>query len=321
MSNNPPEVSLAQFILEDEKFSPGDDLKSLVSRYATVEFAFIPLKADGISIKPKSLELPHIVINSDNPQTRQKFTLAHEFGHVLIPWHVGTICSHIDNNSDQESEYHEQEGEANRFASELITPTDWVINLFQSLRDPAKTLREILDIAKVSPLAATIKLMQCLPPGFVCTETLPGTSSQCYRSPGTVISAPYGDDPELLGRYDKLADEKFSLKYSYYQYYWWFFSQDHELPDEQLRRPWREALADILMFVPSAERAFVQQSLNGIVAAAGPRRGSVDEAYRYVLSRVVGTDYASYVIDHPDFRPFVMARLKELSQNKKRNSD
>lgn len=317
MSDSSPEVSLARFILEDEKFSPGDNLKSLVSRYAAVEFAPIPFKADGISIKPKSLDRPRIVINSANPQTRQKFTLAHELGHVLIPWHVGTICSHIDAGFDQETEYSQQEGEANRFASELLVPTAWVTNLFHSSRDPAKTLKEIIDKVKISPLAATIKLMQCLPPGFVCIETHPGISAQCHRSPGTVISAPYGNDPKLLDRYDQRADEKFGLKHGDYRYRWWFFSHDHEIPKEKLERPWREALADILEIVPAEQRKFVQQSLNGIVAAAHQRRGSVDEAYRYIVSRVAGEDYASFVIDHPDFRPFIVARLEELSRGKK----
>lgn len=317
MSDSPPEVSLARFILEDDNFSPGDNLKSLVSRYATVEFAPIPFKADGISIKPKSLGRPHIVINSDNPQTRQRFTLAHELGHVLIPWHVGTICSHIDVGFDHDGEYYQQEGEANRFASELLVPTDWVVGLFQELHDPAKTLTQMVETTKISPLAATIKLMQCLPAGFVCTEDYPGMSTQYHRSPGTVASAPYGDDPDLLGRYDKMADAGFVLKLGDYRYRWWFFAQDHQLPDEKLGRPWREALADILMVVPAAQRTFAQQSLNGIIASAHPRRSSVEDAYRYVVSRVAGADYAPYVIDHPDFRPFVLARLQELADKKR----
>ncbi len=316
MSDCPPEVSLARLILEDEGFSPGDDLKLLVSRFATIEFVPVPFDADGITIKPGSLERAQIVINSRNPPTRRKFTLAHELGHVLIPWHVGTVCSHIDEGGDQDGEYCQQEGEANRFASELLVPAAWVTSLFIASSDPAQTLKEVLDKVKISPLSATIKLMQCLPPGFVCTETYPGQSPQGHRSPGTVISAPYDNNFELLARYDKLADNRFSLECGDYRYRWWFFSQDHELPAAQLRRPWREALTEMLSPIPSSQRAFVQQSLNGIIAAAHPRHGSVEEAYRYIVSRVTGTDYASHIINHPDFRPFVMARLKELSQKR-----
>lgn len=319
MSDCPPELSLARLILEDEDFAPGDDLKSLASRFATIEFVPVPFDADGITIKPGSLDRPKIVINSRNPPTRQKFTLAHELGHVLIPWHVGTICSHIDGNTDSEDEYYVQEGEANRFASELLVPTAWVTHLFQETSDPAATQGTIIDTVGISPLAATIKLMQCLPPGFVCTESYPGQPTQCHRSPDTVIAAPYGDNPETLARYDQMANERFELQHGNYRYRWWFFSHDHELPDEQLQRPWREALADILEFVPEERRKFVQQSLNGIVAAAHQNRGGVDEAYRYIVSRVAGEDYASLVVEHPDFRPFLMARLQELSEKKQRD--
>ncbi|MDP2823692.1 MAG: ImmA/IrrE family metallo-endopeptidase [Sulfuritalea sp.] len=319
MSDCQPEVSLARLILEDEGFSPGDDLKLLASRFATIEFVPVPFDADGITIKPGSLERPQIVINSRNPPTRGKFTLAHELGHVLIPWHVGTICSHIDACFDHESEYSQQEGEANRFASELLAPTAWVESLFQSSRDPAMTLQRIVDTTRISAPVASIKLMQCLPSGFVCTESYPGQPTQCHRSPDTVIAAPYGDNPETLARYDQMANERFELQHGNYRYRWWFFSRDHELPDEPLQRPWREALADILEFVPEERRKFVQQSLNGIVAAAHQNRGGVDEAYRYIVSRVAGEDYASLVVEHPDFRPFLMARLRELSEKKQRD--
>lgn len=318
MSDAPPEVSLARFVICDEGFSPGDDLKSLATRFADVEFAPIPFEADGISIKLKSPERPRIVINSRNPRTRKQFTLAHELGHVLIPWHVGTICSHIDSAFDQDGEYYQQEGEANRFASELLAPTAWVANLFQSSSDPAAVLKTIINTAGISPLAANIKLTQCLPSGYVCTESHPDMSMQYHRSPGTVIAAPYGNDPKQIARYDREANRHFSLRYGNYRYRWWFFPQDHPLPDAILQRPWREALADILAKAPNAERRFIQQSLNGIIAAAHPRHANVEEAYRYVVSRVAGEEYAAHVINHPDFRPFVIARLKELGDKKKR---
>lgn len=317
MSDCLAELSLARLILKDEDFAPGGDLKLLASRFATIEFVPVPFDADGITIKPGSLDRPQIVINSRNPPTRRKFTLAHELGHVLIPWHVGAICSHIDGNTDSEDEYYVQEGEANRFASELLVPTAWVSHLFQETGDPAATQEIIIDTVGISPLAATIKLMQCLPPGFVCTESHPDISTQYHRSPGTVVSPPYGDDPELIGRYDKMADGRHSFRHGNYRSRWWYFSHDHEVPKEKLRRPWREALADILAFVPAERRKFVQQSLNGIVAAAHQRRSDMDEAYRYIVSRIAGEDYASFVIDHPDFRPFVAARLEELGRGKK----
>lgn len=316
MNDIPPEISLARFVLEDERFAPGEDLRALVSRFADIEHARFPFPADGISVKLKSAERPRIIINSDNPPTRQKFTLAHELGHVLIPWHIGTICSHIDGDFDEENEYYRQEGEANRFASELLVPAAWVDSLFRNSRDPAKTLKEILDATGISPPAAIIKLMQCIPPGFVCTERYTEGVTQYHSSAGTAISPPYESDPDCVARYDNLADGRYSLKHGHYHFRWWYFSHEHDLPSEKLQRPWREALADILQAVSPEQRRFAQQSLNGIIASASQNRGSIEEAYRYIVSRVVGAEYAPVVIGHPDFRPFVMARLEELHRKR-----
>lgn len=317
MNDTPPEVALAQFILRDEGFFPGDDLNSLVSRFATVEFTHIPFRADGISIKLKSgTQRPHIIVNTDNPPTRQKFTLAHELGHVLIPWHIGNICSHVGSSPEFESEYYQQEREADRFASELLVPTQWVSSLFGKNSNPAQTLDEILSTVKVSPQAATIKLMQCLPAGFICSEQGPRAQAQYYRSPGTITSAPYEADHEQLQRYDKLADAHFSLKSDRYQYCWWFFSHDHEIPGESINRPWKDVLADILRGVPGPERFHVQQSLNGILSFASSR-SSIEDAYNYAMTRIKGNDYAPHVIEHPDFRLFLTTRLKELRSRKK----
>lgn len=319
MSDGLPELALARLVRADEGFLPGDDLTTLVSRFASIESVAIPFEADGITIKPGSLDRPRIVINSRNPPTRRKFTLAHELGHVLIPWHIGTICSHIDDNLNSDDEYHVQEGEANRFASELLVPTAWLADLFQETGDPAAMQKIIIDTVGISPLAATIKLMQCLPPGFVCIETHPGIPTQYHRSPGTVIAAPRDDDPESTARYDRTAHGQFSSRHGQYRYRWWFFRHDHEVPKTKLGRPWREALDDILAQVPAERRGFVRQSLNGVIAAAHPRRGNSVDAYRYIVSRIAGMDYARFVVDHPDFRPFVMARLDELGRGKTRH--
>ncbi|MFA6312777.1 MAG: ImmA/IrrE family metallo-endopeptidase [Sterolibacterium sp.] len=314
MSDCPPEVSLARLVLRDEGFPPGGDLKSLVLRFASIEFTPIPFNADGISVKLKSPDQrPHVIINSDNPPTRQKFTLAHEFGHVLIPWHVGTICSHIDSAPSEDSEYYSQEGEANRFASELLVPTGWVEQVFQSHQDPAETLKEVVFTSKISPQAATIKLMQCLPPGFLCVERNPQAPPQYYRSPGTITAAPYGE--ERFKQYDQLADKWFSLVLDHNRYRWWYFSQNHSIPTVAIERPWRDVLVDILKHVPDNQRFHAQQSLNGIISVASSRQ-TLKDAYNYIVCRIRGNDYATYVIDHPDLYPFLIARLKELRHKK-----
>lgn len=126
-----PEEKFAQRLLERHNIVPPYNLESLVSIYAKVDFFDFPFEVDGISIGLKKSDKPTIYINSSRPEVRQRFTMAHELGHVIIPWHIGNIVSHTDiikdeqglNSNLQDNEYREIEYEANRFAAELLIPT------------------------------------------------------------------------------------------------------------------------------------------------------------------------------------------------------
>lgn len=69
------------------------------------------LKISGVSfITPDGI--PLIIINNDMPNSRKRFTIAHELGHLLMHYKGGII-----------GEIRDLEKEANRFASEFLTPT------------------------------------------------------------------------------------------------------------------------------------------------------------------------------------------------------
>ena len=62
-------------------------------------------------------------------EPRRRFTLAHELGHVCIPWHNGDIKCETDNNYfniNGKKLLDTQELEANIFASEILMPTGWI---------------------------------------------------------------------------------------------------------------------------------------------------------------------------------------------------
>ncbi len=73
-----------------------------------------------------------IVVNSQSSQSRQRFTVGHELGHFLHPYHQPTVASGFEcTRSDMRlaasltgktSRHQRQEVEANRFAIELLTP-------------------------------------------------------------------------------------------------------------------------------------------------------------------------------------------------------
>jgi len=154
------EEKLAQKVLKKYDLVPPYDIMKLVEKKAIIAFHTFPFKADGITVDIKS-DKPKIYINNafDIPKTRQKFTIAHELGHIFLPWHKGTIASDINQyNISTHMMYRDMESEANRFASELLMPSNWIINILEQDIPFKERLERILHDAGVSLDAALIKI-------------------------------------------------------------------------------------------------------------------------------------------------------------------
>lgn len=75
-----------------------------------------------------------ITVNASHPETRQRFTMAHELGHYMLHRHL--LGSGVDDNRMYRSEpggpFHNtkigpaQETEANKFAAELLMPHELI---------------------------------------------------------------------------------------------------------------------------------------------------------------------------------------------------
>lgn len=116
---------------------------------------------------------PKITLNSEITfPPRVIFTLAHELGHIIIPWHNGDIKCNTDNTSfkiDGVRYLDTQELEANIFASELLMPTEWVKARISDIggEDLKKCTLNLADSAKTSIMACFYALEQALPSGHL----------------------------------------------------------------------------------------------------------------------------------------------------------
>lgn len=102
---------------------------------------------------------------------RKKFTLAHELGHIIIPWHNGDIKCNTDtpyNFIGGKRLLDIQELEANIFASELLMPNEWIK---QQIPDEDIDLEELIksikDKAETSVMACLYALENALPSGHL----------------------------------------------------------------------------------------------------------------------------------------------------------
>lgn len=94
-----------------------------------------------------------ILFNTNSPETRKRFTIAHELGHFLIPSHVPSadgqfLCSQQDMfrlSAGEQDKRQRMEVEANRFASRLLLPAKQFRVDVAASKDP--------DIQQVAALA------------------------------------------------------------------------------------------------------------------------------------------------------------------------
>ncbi len=322
-----PEEKFAFRLLERHNLLPPYDLEELVSLYAEVDSLNFPNDADGISLNLKQSEKPRIYINSSRPEVRQRFTLAHELGHVVIPWHIGNIVSHLDNREDEaeanfdfqlnryeDYEYRQIEGEANRFAAELLIPSSWLIKIFEGLDvfNFKEALLEVMQQSGTSIDTALIKAFSSLPSGYVCAEidSSKAVVMNSFISPNTQMCK-LNRDTYLTSEPYPIHKEKTSFNLSGRYYILWSFENSIELPDESNESPWRETLNNILEDTGLESR---QQSINAILPSLfqSVKEKPDSEIFSRIVHRYSEREDLKDFIQHPLFEQYVVKRLKEL---------
>lgn len=158
---------IANKVFEREGLKLPVDIIALLNKYANVECIDIPF-SDAICVDLD--KYPTIIYNEETQHTRLRFTLAHELGHIKIPWHTGIISCHTEEELPEvQREYEEMEKEANTFASELLIPRLWLNGIINEARDYG--LERIIDLvcekAQVSKLAALYAISENLPDGYI----------------------------------------------------------------------------------------------------------------------------------------------------------
>lgn len=275
---------MARRLLQKHNLTPPIDVHALIQQYADVTFRYIPLpNVDGVSLDLKAAgKRPRVIVNSSKPRRRQTFTLAHELGHITIPWHVGTIPDIVGFSSEDLQElpvmqsassltelgrYSQLEAEADRFASELLMPEQWVKTQIAQQSNLARLHQTISEGAGVSPLAAAIRLRDMLPPGIVyfCVESDVDVSF-AGRTAGTLQRQPSRGRLEFPVSYAyALTTSTWETEYS--TYYWFSFPTEITLAESD-PRPWKEILHTIVIAVQPDNAESVKHVVNAVIANA-----------------------------------------------------
>lgn len=145
-------------IMAGETQPPFDPLK--IARAAGVEVYVTTFKPeDGEDVSGSVVILnsePVIYVARDHPLVRQRFTIAHELGHIALGHLAGKEGELVDNAKRLRSATWDiEERAANGFAAELLMPGQWVK---EAVSAGIRSIPELATLFGVSNQAISIRL-------------------------------------------------------------------------------------------------------------------------------------------------------------------
>ena len=313
-----PEVKFARRLITKHSLSIPFDIEKLASNYGEIIYKDIPYKGiDGVSVNIKVPgKSPKIIVNTLLPPKRQLFTIAHELGHIIIPWHLGTIIDDIYSQGYKDYIYSELEHEANRFAAELLMPKQWLMAQIKKHKKSYALLHENIALKSgVSDYAAAIRLLEILPKNTIFIGVENGFVKHSGKTANTDASLQLSNE-NFRADYYPYYDS-----YSIYQtdstsYHWWKISEEVEISTKD-DREWREILNGIVNDINPAEGVEkFKKSINGIVAFAN---GKIKRQGDYSINKIVAAcinrlrrEGLDNFTNHPDFESFIKAKAIDL---------
>lgn len=296
------------------------DLEELVREYADLQFRHIPITGvDGVTVHLKVPgKRPTIIVNDAQPSTRKRFTLAHELGHVIIPWHTGTIVDEIYSPGTLQMQYWFIEQEANLFAAEILMPLDFVTEKYQTLDgDLRKVHKAITSEAHVSDIACAIRMTQLLPPEIVFLEVNEeGVVVNNGKTSHSTVIPPFKGS-EYSPDFFKIVKNSYVVRSGSHTFYWYDLNADAKV-DFDDDRSWREILDNIATDIkPPNEREAFKRSVNGIVSNAhstvkGRNPNYSVEFMVTAISNRLNRNEFKPMIEHPDFSVFAYKRAYDF---------
>jgi Zn-dependent peptidase ImmA (M78 family) len=300
-------------------------IEDIAKKYASIEYIESPISFDGITIKERGKK-SKIILFSDNYHQRIKFTIAHELGHIIIPWHVGKIVDEeIFGIEDVYDEYHEMEIEANRFAAGILLPIEPVKERFNQLFNIeniklADVVEEISEIADVSLQATIYKLIKIFPSGcayfYVNSDRVIEESG---HSPGTYTRIPSRGDHFSLSIFRSVEHEYSKILRGNIKIYFLQFDEDVDTLDFTYEENpiWKDLLFEILKDKCSDEKE-VKKMYKSINSVIGGCFGIIkNKGYNYndlanhLHERLVRKEY-NWIVEHDQYLEFMSAKTSDL---------
>ncbi|MCA6363699.1 MAG: ImmA/IrrE family metallo-endopeptidase [Bacteroidetes bacterium] len=321
----PPETKIAIRFYNNNNLKIPFNILDLVKKHATVYIEEIPIDGiDGVAINLKQpLKKPKIIINKSISSKRLNFTLAHELGHVIIPWHIGTIIEDSNLDYSIDSSYSKIEQEANRFAAELLMPRNWISETYDKCKNNLAYLQEkIIDQCDVSCQAAALRMIELLPRNiFFIAES----DDQVYstgKTKQTNISLPKKGDWFEINKvlYNNLYYKHIS--YNNIIYHWFKINpvsiSNFDITDNRTSKD----ILERIEFDIAPNQTNFKQSINGVIGHLnGKLMLEPDYSCELLISELIHRfrvpDHESFS-NHRDFEVYIHKRAQEIFKKRLR---
>lgn len=294
--------------------TPPVDVVALLSSRAEVQRLDWTFEVDAILIGLSAGARPRVYYKATSNPLRERFTLAHELAHLLLPWHLPRANCHVGSGALDLADYG-LEDEADVFASCLLVPDAWLVGLVEQYHDDMSSLLEAVALAEVSTPAMLLALKRVLLAGWVFTAY--GTE-YCLETLGTASSALSSglSGPDLTIALQAEAHSFGEVSVNGYPVYWYRMSEPTDLPETRAEtRPLTTILIDAISVVEpdDQKRVKIARSCNGKVggilreASGRPAR----ETYAALLHRFQSSELAE-LTEQPDFLAWLARKALDI---------
>jgi hypothetical protein len=301
--------TLAQELVLKHDLQPPVPILDLLDEVAEVSALPWPQSDVDALIPELGKRRPQVFYRSGAPELRQRFTLAHEYGHIQMLWHGAgqRSCVSGENSADLISVNDEQE--ADLFASTLMAPDGWLQQRRHEAGGDMSALVASLDDLQLSAVASVRALRRVIMAGWVFR-----LGEYTFNSSGTATDWRYASERDL--REASRAHAAVTLQGRRVRWYRMF--GDERAPDaDDDPRTTTDILRDALTRLDASGRMdddpISLSSVNGKIGGSTNRiTGTVDEVYQHLVYRF-NEDRYEVLLEDPEFRMYLARKARAIA--------
>jgi hypothetical protein len=308
---------LAARLVEKKNLVPPVDIRGMLQEYAEVIDTSWPYSSvDALVSGIGSGSRPRVFLRREAHRRRQLFTMAHELGHILIPWHVGSDACHPAYDVVGLPSYGQEE-QADIFAGGVMLPDRWVGHLLRTHGQDMDSLLNESQTAGLSAIATVLGLRRNLFAGWVFIVHGP-EHDRLVCTPGTNVLDYATNRTDLRGdALDFGVVELNGRRVSWYRLY--EVADMPKLDGDQ--RTNTEVLRTVLQDVAGDPKTAqkLEQRINGKIggilrASAGRSPHEMFTALEYRFAQ----DGYEHLLAYPDFRAWLARKARDVNSGNTR---